>query len=265
MNKARGCDQQITFVFDGDDTLWMNEWQYSEAIADYFSYLYKALGDRTPNLRYIRERYFQIDGELFRMWGVKRGRVAEAMTRLYKEICSWIEWRWNENLYKEPHEQVIRAIGDKPFDYIKLRWVPGAEATLAALKNAGHKICFLSCYDQKLFPERAEFLELSRFFDPRNIHITEHRKTKEDFIMASGWTPESFRAYAIGNGESDILPALEISEAWRGIYIPHGSTSKFFTEGRQMNFSLPPLDNPRVITIKSMEELLPTLNLIPPP
>ena len=28
------------FVFDGDDTLWMNEWQYSEAYANYFSFLY---------------------------------------------------------------------------------------------------------------------------------------------------------------------------------------------------------------------------------
>ncbi|MBI2639814.1 MAG: HAD family hydrolase [Candidatus Sungbacteria bacterium] len=247
----------MVFVFDGDDTLWMNEWQYSQTYADFFSYLYATLGDRTPNFHYIRERYFQIEGELYKTCGVRRGRVAEAMACLHKEICAWIEWRWNENLYREEDEEEIRKIGDQPFDYTKLRWVPGAEKTLQTLKAAGHKLCFLSSYDSAVFPKRAGFLWLSRFFGPERIRTTEYRKNKEDFIAVSGWTPnDTSTYYAVGNSESDILPALEINDTWRGIYIPYGSTSKFFAARDAINFLAQPMDHPRVTTIKSIAELL---------
>lgn len=248
------------FVFDGDDTFWMNEWQYSQATADFFSYLYSILGSKTPNLHYVRDRYYSIDGELFKEWGIKRGRVAEGMVLTYRDICKWVEWRFEENVYKKEHEDRIRKIGDQPFDFTKLQWLPYVKDVLSVLKSSGHILCFLSSYDKTLFPHKADFLGLNEFFIPDKMRLTEVKKTKEDFIAVSGWLKENDclqNWYAVGNGESDIRPALEISDNWRGIYIPHGSTSKYFQEGGQVNYFMPPrLDHPRVVTIRSMEELL---------
>lgn len=46
-------NKMATLIFDGDDTLWMNEWQYSEAYADYLAYLYKIFKDKTPAIHLI--------------------------------------------------------------------------------------------------------------------------------------------------------------------------------------------------------------------
>lgn len=248
------------FVFDGDDTLWMNEWQYSEAYANYFSYLYKIFENKTPALHLIWERYFLIENELYKDWGVKRGRVAEAMVKMYQDLNKRIKFEFGEDLYRLEHEEEIQKIGDQPFQYERLTWNPGAQDVLKRLRQQGHKICFLSSFDKSVFPHKAEFLKLYDFFDKKNIRITEFKKTKEDFIAASGWKKEDLKSdcdwYAIGNGESDVCPALEISEKWRGIYIPHGSTSQYFRGKRGIDYwTSTSISHPRAVTIRSIGEL----------
>ena len=259
--KEKAGAKSNVFVFDGDDTLWMNEWQYSQAYSDFFSYLYKIFGNKTPNLHYLQERYFRTEGEMYKEWGIRRGRLAEAMIQTYRDICNWALWRFEADLWREEHEVYIRKIGDQPFDFGRLEWLSGAKSILSYLKRRGHMVCFLSSYDKKVFPQRAEFLGLYEFFSKENILLTEGKKTKDDFVMVSGWQKETdtTRAwYAIGNGESDVLPPLEISENWHGIYIPHGSTSRYLASeyfkegGRALNFMPPPMENSRVQTIRSI-------------
>ena len=248
------------YVFDGDDTLWMNEWQYSQAFAEFFHFLYVTLGPRMPNLKSVQSRYFEIESELFTTWGVKRGRVAQAMQLLYEDLCRYIESKYGVNPCDPAHLAEIKRIGDLPFDYEKIEWLPGVKDALKKLRAGGHRICFLSSYDRSLFPGRAEFLGLYDVFPREHVHITEHAKKKDDFIVASGWSDEERQRFghwfAVGNGESDIRPALNISEQWKGIYIPHGSTSALFSNGAAVtNFTPPPFNHPRVITIGSLLDL----------
>lgn len=249
------------FVFDGDDTLWMNEWQYSEAYANYFSYLYKIFNNKTPALHLIWERYFLIEQELYNKWGVKRGRVAEAMVKMYQDLCKRVKFEFGENGHSFEHEERIRKIGDQPFQYERLTWNPGAQDVLRKLRREGHRICLLSSFDKEVFPRKADFLKLYDLFDKKDVRITEFKKTKEDFIAVSGWKKEhdelNYDWYAVGNGESDVLPALEISELWKGVYVPHGSTSQYLRGKSGMDYwTSTSISHPRAVTIRSISELL---------
>jgi len=74
----------------------------------------------------------------------------------------------------------------------------------------------------------------------------------------SGWGSHEpgTKFYAIGNGESDITPALEISDDWHGIYLPHGSTSAYFINEKSDDPYMPPsMNHPRVLTLDSIRQL----------
>lgn len=249
------------FVLDGDDTLWMTEWQYSEAYATFFRYLYEILKNEMPAFHLVWERYMRKEHELYREWGVRKGRLSEAMSDTYRDICLWVKFRFNKDVYSEAHENHIREIGLMPFEYERLQWAPGAETVLQKLKEDGHKLCFLSSFDKEVFPKKADHLRISRFFDKKDIRLTEFKKTKEDFVAVSRWhkeCEETFAAwFAVGNGESDVRPALDISEKWRGISMPFSSTSQYFRGKKNTDYWAPDTwVHPRVVTIRSIAELL---------
>jgi hypothetical protein len=90
-----------------------------------------------------------------------------------------------------------------------------------------------------------------------SVHITESSKTKNDFIRASGWTPDNDirfdRWITVGNGESDIMPALTISPRWSGVCVPHGSRSKFFdNKEHAKDFMPPPFLHQRVVSLNNL-------------
>ena len=247
-----------TLVFDADDTLLATNWSYDAATGDFLQYLYnQALPERAPSLHGVSERFYEIDAKLAAVWGVKRGRCAESMVLLYKELCNWIEKRTQEQLYRIEHEIKIREIGDRPFDYRKHTWLPGVKETLQILQAKGHTLCLLTSYDTKLFPKRAKFLGFDSFFSA-GIRSIDGKKTAQDFIEVSGWhqgAPGDW--YAIGNMESDIMPALDICDQWRGIYIPYRTTSPFYKRiGGEINFDALPIQHPRITNINAFKELL---------
>ncbi|MDO8560996.1 MAG: hypothetical protein Q7R91_02170 [bacterium] len=239
----------------------MNEWQYSHARSEFFRVLYELLPGHVPNLHYVKDRYFEIDLELFKEWGVRRGRVAEAMALFYREVCTWAKWRFGKNYYRQEHEMLVRAIGDLPFDYTKLEWLPEARAVLQHLKAGGHRLCLLSCYDTALFHRRATHMNIFEFFPQERVQATEQKKTADDFCRVSGYTSDSSRFewwFAIGNGDNDILPALSLGKEWSGIYVPHGSSSPLFNpHDRGEGFQSQPLEHPRIQTLRSLEDLIP--------
>ncbi len=258
-------ERASVFVFDADDTLWMTEWQYSQAYANFFAYLYEILGDRMPNLHLVRERFFEIESQLYDTYGVKRGRVEEAMVQTYRKVCDSISWRFGENVLSEAHETRIREIGDMPFDYTRLRYLPHVQETLSTLKDAGARLCLLTSYDTNVFPHKAAHLGIERWFPREHIRVVEHKKCTQDFITVSGWDSQSHPSdkqwYAVGNGESDIKPALLIAENWRGIHIPQGSTSAYFKEDSPARgFATAPLVHDRVKAIRDFCELLPAID-----
>jgi len=258
------------FVFDADDTLWMNEWQYSAAYAQYFAFIYQIFRECSPTLKYLNRRFFQIDIGLYRVWGIRRGRVAESMRLCYQEICAWAKARFGHEFMPVEsirHYERMAELGDLPFDFMKLLWRPDALDALKVLKRRGYTLCLLTSYDPEVFPARAARMEIDRFFTPEHVRAIPGSKTKDDFIKVSGWTPENDAAYewyAVGNGESDLKPALEISARWRGFYMPHGSTSKFFYHEESSNdypepikhFMPPSFVDPRVQTINTLKDIL---------
>lgn len=247
-----------TLVFDVDDTLLATVWTYDVAYASFLEFLYKTLPGRAPAQHDVYERLFEIEAELSKSWGVKRGRVAESMAMLYCEVCDWIKERHGEDLYRIEDQVKIRKIGDGPFDYTKHFWLPKVKETLRILVDRGYRLCLLTSYDTQLFIERAEFVGLNKFFNWSDIRFIESKKTSADFIEVSGWQPDASGSwFAIGNGESDIRPAIDIAENWHGIYIPHRTTSPFFKrDGKRVNFDAAPIEHPRVINIRTFSEIL---------
>lgn len=258
---------QIVLVFDGDDTCWMNVWQYYKAGADFFAFLYEEFRDLMPGLQPLFARYFEHDYGLFPLWGIERGRVFFGMLKTYEELLGHFKEklgesneRFQEILRKKPeHEKRIYEIGDQPFDFYQMKWVDGAREILQEFQN-GHQFttCLLTSYDANVWRDRGKYLEADKYFS--RIRIVPSRKTSDDFIEVSGLNtaPPDTVFYAIGNAETDILPALEISDQWRGIYIPHCSSSPMFQakKGDAGDVYAPPaIDNPRVITIRSFAEL----------
>ncbi len=247
-------------VIDFDDTGAMNEWQYSAAFAHFFHYLYVNFTWMMPNLWDVRDTWKEIDDGLFAEYGVNKGRVAKSMLLTYEEVCKWIEYRWEVNVRSEVHEKEIQNIGDSPFDFTRMQLLENAKLVLTELRSRGDKLCCLSSYDQNVFPDKARFLKIYDYF--HFVKLVKGKKRAEDFIEVSGWTPElddKYSWYAIGNGPGDILPAMEISDNWRGFYIPHGSTSALFkhdTKDNKNRFIPPPIDHPRVVTVRDIKDIL---------
>lgn len=210
-----------TFVFDGDDTLWHVEWKYSQAYADFFSYLYRIVREDVPNIHFLYKVFFGIEDKKGTELGIRRGRVAESMAETYRQICTWIKHTSGREIYDSRHEARIRAIGDQPFDAREHLWISGAEETLQSLRDEGHTLCLLTKYDRSTWPEKADLLHVSRFFDAKDILVVERRKQMPDFLELAreAAVRKDAALYTVGNSEGDMLP-VTVDEQWRGFYIP---------------------------------------------
>lgn len=238
-------------VFDNDDTLTETAAQYDQATVKLFAFIYEVFGSGAPDLHSLKDKYYEISASLFKEFGVRRGRVEREMLLTYYWVRNFVKNRFGTDPHRPEHLEIIHNLGDEPFHYWKLPWIPAARSVLGDLKNRGNKLHLLTCYDKLLFPTRAEFLKLHELFEPENIRVIEFRKTPEDFKIVSGWTPEIDKDYdwvAIGNSESDINPALELSKSWRGILIPFGTTSAYVGKVK-------PNTNPRITTIDNIRDL----------
>ena len=260
-------DTKIVLVFDGDDTLWPVEWQYSKAKAAFFDFLYEEFEDLMPELQCIVARYFQISRGLFSLWGVMRGRTFSAMTEMYLELREYFKKNLGEDSdrFKEilgkrrEHNKIIFELGDQPFNFYKTYWWEEAKCAISELsKDDRFVLCLLTSYDTNIWPDKARHLGVEEVFESR-VLVVPSRKTKQDFISVSKYYSKhhNTRFVAIGNGESDILPALEISPLWQGMYIPRSSSSPVFRDAKGADvYTPPPMDDDRVLTLESIKDLL---------
>jgi phosphoglycolate phosphatase-like HAD superfamily hydrolase len=245
---------KIILVFDGDDTCWHNIWQYEKARVKFFDFLYNEFKGGMPGLKFLVDRYYEIDHSLYPLWGIQRGRVFYAMYKTYCELAQHL------GLEVDPkHEKRIFEIGDMPFDFYETEWVDGLREILLNLKkDKRFTLCLLTSYDANVWRDRAKHLEIDKYFD--NVKTVWSRKSERDFIEVSGYCDEKHHntlLYSIGNAaETDILTAVGISDRWRGLYVPHASSSPIFTTNKgEEPYMPPPLENERVITLKSVLEL----------
>lgn len=257
---------RVVLVFDGDDTCWMNAWQYERARTIFLAFLYEEFSGLMPGLDFLFPRYKEIDNALFAVWGIQRGRVFFGMLKTYYELVDHFKRKLGEDnaefkaiLAKKPeHEKKIFEFGDMPFNFYEMHWVEGLEVLLNELKqDERFTLCLLTSYDANVWRDRGKYLEAEKYF--RRIKTVWKRKTKEDFITISDYVnePPDTMFYTVGNAaQTDILTAVEISERWRGIYIPHASSSPIFTtEKGSEPYAPAPIDHPRVLTLGSILEL----------
>ncbi len=251
--------KKSVFVFDADDTLWPLGWLYDEAYLIFWLYLNRIFPGRMPCLINVFKNYFETDLHQSESTGVRSRRVADSMVAQYIHVCGYMSDVHGIRAYNPEHEAKIRKIAKRPFNFRRLKWFDDARRTLTVLKENGHKLCLLSSYDAAIFPFKNDFLNIWEFFDRANVFQTEFKKTKEDFIRASGWSKEReddyVGWYTVGNGTSDMDPALEISDRWRGFCIPHMTTSPFFKEATSSLVS-PDVNNPRVINLNNISKIL---------
>lgn len=261
--------EKIVLVFDGDDTCWMNNWQYARARATFFKFLFDEFQDLMPGFDVLFTRYFHNDwDELAPVWGIQRGRVFLGMLKTYDELLNYFKQRLGGEserfkailAKRNEHEKRIFEFGDMPFNFYETNWVEGLRELLSELKRDGRfMLCLLTSYDANVWRDRGKYLEADKYFD--RIKTVWSKKTAQDFIDVSGYAeaPKDTLFYTIGNSAStDILVALEISERWQGIYVPHPSSSPIFKtkQGESDDpYIPPPLDHPRVITLRNILDL----------
>ncbi len=257
---------KIVLVFDGDDTCWMNAWQYERARAYFFCFLYDEFRDLMPGRDFLSLRYKQNDEYFFPVWGIQRGRVFFGMRKTYQELLDYFKEKLGENsarfktilAEKDEHEKKIFEFGDMPFNFYELSWVEGLRELLAELKrDKRFAFCLLTSYDVNVWRDRGKHLEADKYFS--RIKTVWTKKTAQDFIEVSNYENEPLDTifYTVGNAApTDILTAVGISERWCGIHIPHPSSSPIFTtESGSEPYSISPLEHPRVITLRSILEL----------
>lgn len=247
-----------TVVFDGDDTLWNAEWKYSQACADFFSFLYTALGRHVPNLHFIYKVFFDHEDRNGKTLGIRRGRVALSMQETYQDICEWVKNYGGQDVYRKEHVERIKTIGDQPFDVTQHHWIPGAEQTLQELLNRGHELCLLTKYDRNMWPQKAAALRTDRFFSSDRTLTVDGRKEIKDFLAISRAAQKPGQTlFTVGNSEGDLIAAQAL-ENWRGFYIPLASSVPLEKDTRPKGqlFEPTPIDHPRVTSLKSITEIL---------
>jgi phosphoglycolate phosphatase-like HAD superfamily hydrolase len=241
------------FVFDVDDTLGRLARLYDLAYLEYFTAIYTFFPAKIPCLHSVYRKFFEIDKENSGIYGIQRGRIAASMIDSYRSICDWLGQD-----YDLDHEDEVREIGDKPFKLREWQWIEAAKQTLKKLKGQGHKLCALSSYEESLFWDKVRIIGLDSYIEHGNMLPVHFQKTKEDFIKVSGWSLDIEDKYAgwctVGNGESDIKPALEISNKWVGFYIGHKTTSPYFNNS-DSEYDAKPMDDPRVVNLKSIIQI----------
>ena len=171
------------------------------------------------------------------------------MLDTHRLICDMFMESSGVDLWSAKDATRIAQIANQPFDYNRHPWLPGAEDVLSALLARGVKLCLLTSYDEEIWPERAKFLRMDRFFDPESVLAIPGKKTPADFLHVSkiGDDPD-VAAFAIGNRGTDLC-AVRDDSRWRGLLIPVPSTVPDQDE-------IELADHPRVTVLKSISEVL---------
>ncbi len=262
MKKAR-------IVFDNDETLTQLVHWYDLAEIQFFQLLFSqkyGLGPFLPCWRDIDKVIKKHTADLFKTWGVKRGRCAEGLRRTYATVCDWVKKThgFDPRQVNPEIEEEIKKIGDLMFVHASdVPWKQNARQVLRLLRSQGHELFLLTCYDRQVFPSRYRSLGLDEFFgaDMERVRVTEFGKTPDDFKAVSGWTPENDSGFiwvTVGNSKSDILPAVGLSKRWHGFCVGFATTSVYVGEaGGDLSdpFTPPPIDHPRVKNARNIAEL----------
>lgn len=218
------------FVFDLDDTL-MSERDY------------------------VRSGFKLIESELRKEYGDEAEGLYEKLNSLLEERASYFDflerWLGERNAPAGKLKSLIDSYRSHIPEKLELR--PGVEDVLETLSNRGVVIGIIT--DGRSVTQRAKMraLGIERFFDPRNILISEEtgfdKTTPHNFRKFVSRYPEARRFIYVGDNERKdfIMPSLL---GWSTLKAPYDS------DNVHENFENPDkLSRPDVI-LTSFEEII---------
>lgn len=242
--------KQNVFIFDLDDTLMWNNYNYDLAKIEFLKWLIKVFKRRVPSSAYIlhlneevdKKVEWEINPETGQKYGFTCQRFPTSLARTYRALC---EEGWGE--YNPILAEEVYGIGLMAFDpeqYRKAGLAPGAEEVLNYLKWREVGLRLLTKGDPSVQNHKIKALQLQRWFD--------------DFHIVDDKDADLFRSYegsnkiSVGNSfSSDIKPALEAGCG--AIFIPCYTWSRESIEVEK----LPEEWQKKLWQIKKIEEIIP--------
>jgi putative hydrolase of the HAD superfamily len=200
-----------TFIFDLDDTLIWNAYDYSDILAEFYFYLRRKI---TPNCPYITD-LLNMQREIDEKYTTKRGfnfrRFPLSFARTYKQICEDTGIEYNKNIADGCYRT-----GMKTFTMPNAEIVEGAKDCLEFLTDKGDELLLLTKGYKSIQQKKINQFDLGKYFS--NITIALRSKDSKLFNEISGERDKNF-VYSVGNSQSsDIIPALDAG--LKAIYIP---------------------------------------------
>jgi len=200
-----------TFIFDLDDTLIWNAYDYSDILAEFYFYLRRKI---TPSCPYITD-LMNLQREIDEKYTTKRGfnfrRFPLSLAKTYKQICEDTGIDYCQNIADGCYK-----IGMKTFTLPNTEMVEGAKDCLEFLINKDDELLLLTKGYKSIQQKKIDKFDLGKYFS--EISITLRAKDSILFQEISDKRDKNF-VYSVGNSQSsDILPALDAG--LKAIYIP---------------------------------------------
>jgi len=209
------------FVFDLDDTLMWNNYNYDRAKIAFLEWLMKIFDRRVPSSTYIltlqeeldKKVGSEINPETGKQFGFTRQRFPTSFVRTYQALCDEGWGKYQPCLAQEAYD--LGLIAFDRAQYRKAGLVVGAQKVLNYLAAEGHRLHLVTKGDEQIQEAKIDALNLGQSFD--NIQITEGSK-KDIFGSIRKFYIDS-RVFSVCNSfSSDIKPALEVG--CEAIFIP---------------------------------------------
>lgn len=211
---------EVTIIFDADDTLWETQPLYEQAKNEFFDQMEKLGFDR----ELVIERFRQVDLENVSKMGLSKTRFPTSMLLVYELLCK----RFDLEIHPEIETQ-LNMIGTSVFQTLPTI-IEGTISTLRRLKEQGYRLVLYTAGDPEVQLEKIQGNRVQHFFDALYIvdshltldctdcdlldklHINRHKKNEEALRkILSEQKLASETTWMVGNSiRSDINPAVHL-------------------------------------------------------
>ncbi|OQB44588.1 MAG: hypothetical protein BWY03_00114 [Parcubacteria group bacterium ADurb.Bin159] len=225
--------KQSCVAFDGDDTLWYNQYKYHLAIVRCLEVISSNLGIRCPYPSEILKRYNALDKLNIEKYGFSVDRFPKSWVETYQEICRQCGLRPDKMVEKKVFK-AAKQFADPPFIPVK-----GAKQVLKVLRQKGHHLVLLTLGDEKLQRQKINYTKLEGYFDAIEIvsSVSDKGKKLSDLakIFKEIWMVGDSLKIDIGEALKVPIKAIYISSFsqgwdWGNAELDTGLYNKYVSE-----------------------------------
>ena len=234
-----------TFIFDYDDTLAYNMFDYSLAELKFLEWVIRKLGPRSPNTQEIINLEVQIDKTAVKTMGFSMKRFPTSFMETYKQICETLGLAAKKEDLETAYDLGMLAFNEKAWEERGL--VPGATKTLDFLVEQKDELLLLTKGDYEVQKKKLKATGCEKWFGDLDFGMRIAPNKDKSVILDFVGSRDKSRVWHVGNSiRSDVEPALEAGIGM--IYIP------FETWAWEKEHNGKP-EHPRLKTIKSIIEI----------